>query len=298
MFTGACISHAGLLCEIEANMAIYANGCAFNPNALCCISGTLTILLGTIGGATRIIGTEDFSLDMEFRIIRDYKVTIVENDAYDILLMLKSDQLQRADLTSVEHWVIGGVKIPFDMRKKFNALLPNGSIHNEYGLVELGGIAMDFPGFSGKDKVGRMLDGFLIKIVDDTGNRCGVNVDGEICVKRRCKFLGYWGDKELSESVYDNEGFFKTGDIGHIDDDGFVYITDRKKDVIDYINGWVFPSEVEEVIMKLPGVDSVCVVGVPFDEASENPAAIVVRTQDSKITEDDVCKFVEGIQLN
>lgn len=297
MFSGACISHAGLLCEIEANMAIYANGIAFNPNALCCISGTLTILLGTIGGATRIIGTEDFSLEMEFRIIREYKVTVVENDAYDILVMLKSDELQKADLTSVEHWIIGGAKVPLDMMKEFNALLPNGCLHNEYGLVELGGIAMDFPGFSGTDTVGRLLDGFLIKIVDDNGNRCGIDMDGEICAKRRCKFIGYWADEELSQSVYDNEGFFKTGDIGHIDKNGYVYITDRKKDLIDCVNGWIFPSEVEEIIMKLPGVDSVCVVGIPYDEASEVAAAVVVRANDSNVTEDDVCKIAEGIRI-
>lgn len=235
---------------------------------------------------------------MEFRIIREYQVTVVENDAYDILVMLKSDDLQRADLTSVKHWVIGGIKIPFEMRKQFNALLPNGCLHNEYGLVELGGIAMDFPGFSEKDTVGRLLDGFLIKIVDDKGKRCGIDVDGEICVKRRYKFLGYGANEELSQSVYDTEGFFKTGDIGHIDDDGCVYITDRKKDIIVHSNGWIFPSEVEEAIMKLPGVDSVCVIGVPHDEASELPAAAVVRTIDAEITEDDIFNIVEGIHLN
>lgn len=275
-------------------MAIYANGIAFNPNAMCCISGAITCLLGTIGGATRVIGARGFSIEREFRIIRDYSVTIVENDTYDIMVTLKNDQLHTADLSSVKHWVIGGAKLPLDMLKKFNSLLPNGCLHNEYGLVELGGLAMDFPGFTGTDTVGRLLDGFLVKIVDDKGNRRGPGVDGEICVKRRCKFNGYWGDRELSENVYDSEGFFKTGDIGHIDDNGYVYISDRKKDVIDYRLGWVFPSEIEEVIMQLQGVDCACAIGIPYDEASEVPAAVVVRVPGANITEDDVRNIVEG----
>lgn len=106
----------------------------------------------------------------------------------------------------------------------------------------------------------------------------------------------YYRNKELSNNVYDSEGFFRTDDIGHIDEKGYVYITDRKKDVIDYNYGWVFPSEVEEVIMKFAEIDSVCVVGVPFDEASEVPAAVVVRTKVIKITEEEICKIVEGIR--
>lgn len=64
-------------------------------------------------------------------------MTIVENDAYDIIVTLKSGLMQTADLTSVEHWVIGGTKVPFEMLLKFNSMLPNGCVHNEYGLYTL-----------------------------------------------------------------------------------------------------------------------------------------------------------------
>lgn len=278
-------------------MSFYANGIAFNPNAQCCISGSLTLLLSTIGGATRIINTEDFSLEMEFRIIEKYRVTVVENDSYDVLSMIKSGILSKSDLSSVKHFIIGGCRIPFWMREKLNSYLANGNVHNEYGLVELGGIAMDFPFFTKKDTVGRLLNGFIIRIVDENGDICGINVTGELRVKSRYKFLGYYNNEELTKAAYDSEGFFKTGDIGHIDEDGYVYITDRKKDVIDNILGWVFPSEVEEFLIKSPEIEDVCVVGVPFDEASEVPAAVVVRANGATITEEEICKIVESIDL-
>lgn len=232
---------------------------------------------------------------MEFRLIQKYKVTIVENDSYDILTMIKSGLLPNTDFSSVKHLIIGGCRIPFWMREEMNSYLPNGNILNEYGLVELGGIAMESI-FTGKDTVGRLLNGFTIKIVDEKGERCGINVDGELCVKGRYKFLGYYKSEELTDAAFDSEGFFKTGDIGHIDGNGYVYITDRKKDVIDYLFGWVFPSEVEDILKKSPDIEDVCVVGVPYDEASEVPAAAVVRANGSKVTENEICKIVEGIQ--
>lgn len=232
---------------------------------------------------------------MEFRLIQKYKVTIVENDSYDILTMIKSGLLPNTDFSSVKHLIIGGCRIPFWMREEMNSYLPNGNILNEYGLVELGGIAMESI-FTGKDTVGRLLNGFTIKIVDEKGERCGINVDGELCVKGRYKFLGYYKSEELTDAAFDSEGFFKTGDIGHIDGNGYVYITDRKKDVIDYLFGWVFPSEVEDILRKSPEIEDVCVVGVPYDEASEVPAAAVVRANGSKVTENEICKIVEGIQ--
>lgn len=277
-------------------MPFYANGIAFNPNAFCCISGVLTLLLGTMAGATRIITTEEFSLEMEFRIIQKQKVTVVENDSYDLLLMSKSELLPKTDLSSVKYLIVGGCRIPYDIRMKVDSYLPNGNVHNEYGLVELGGISMDYPICYGKDSAGRLLNGFIIKIVDTNGERVGINVDGEICVKRHYKFIGYWKSKELTDAAYDSEGFFQTGDIGHIDENGILCVTGRKKDVIDYIYGWVFPSEVEDVLLKFSDdIDTVCVVGVPFDEASEVPAAIVVRANGSNITEEEIHKIIDGM---
>lgn len=284
------------MAEIDsANLVMYSNGIAFNPNLFSCISNALSLLLATVGGTTRIITAENYSLELQLRIIEDYKVTVIEIDAYDVLLMLKSDLMQKCNLSSIKHVITGGCKIPFTMLQKFNSFLPNGNVHNEYGLVEVGGVSMEFPHFSGKENVGRLLNGISIKIVDDEGNRCGVGVDGEVCVKGRFKFLGYYKNKELTDAAIDSDGFFLSGDIGHMDENGYLHITDRKKEVIEYEFGWVWPSKIESILLKMPEIQSVCVVGVPFDEVAEIPAAVVERANGSQISELEICKMVEGI---
>lgn len=293
---GVCLSHAALFSEFDtANVKIYVNGIVFNSCSLFWISGMLTLLLGTICGAKRIITTENFSLEMHLRIIKQYKVTLFENVPYDLHLMLKNNLVSDKDLANVKHVIVSGYKYPFSVLQKFNSLLPNGNLHNVYGLTELGDVSIDFPHFSGKDSAGQLVNGLTVKIVDEEGNRCGINVDGEVCVKGRNKFLGYYKDEQLSKEAVDSEGFFLTGDIGHIDEYGYLYIADRKKNVINHRDDWVFPAEVEEVLLKSPDIKAVCLVGVPVEEPFEVPAAFIVRVNGSQITEEEVCKLVEGI---
>lgn len=173
--------------------------------------------------------------------------------------------------------------------------MPNGSVGNAYGLTELSSVAtIDFPKFSGKDSVGRLLNGFELKIIDEDGNKCGIDTDGEICIKNSYKFLGYYKNEELTREVIDNEGFMLTGDIGHIDKDGYVYISGRKKDVIAYYFK-IAPVEIESFLLQSPDIQAVCVVGVPYNSIIELPAAVVVRSSNSKITSEAICKMVEGI---
>lgn len=293
---GVSVSHASLISEIDTTSCLYGNGIAFNATTLYWNTGLFTLLLGTIGGTTRIITAEDFSVEMQLRIIEKYKATIVEDLSYNMLLMLKSDQLAKADLSSVKHYFAGGYKVPLSIAQEFNSYLPNGSVNTGYGLTEVGyNVSVDFPHFSGNDSVGRIVSGYTIKIVDEQGNRCAVGESGEICIKSRHRFLGYYKNDELTEEAIDEEGFFKTGDIGHVDSDGYLFIMDRKKNVIVHCDDWVFPAEIEAVLLKSKDIENVCVVGVPIDEIAEVPAAIVVRAHDSKITEEEIFKIVEGV---
>lgn len=86
--------------------------------------------------------------------------------------------------------------------------------------------------------------------------------------------------------------------IGHIDKDGYLYIVDRKKNIIRHPNQYVFPAEIENFLLKSSKIRSVCVIGVPFDEATEMPAAFIVRQDDSDITEQDIYELIEGNYLH
>lgn len=295
-FSGVCLSHASLIYGFHTiNIRMHANGIVFNPSSIYWVSGIITLLLGTVSGATRVITTEEASPEMQLRLIRDYKLTIVEIESTYLIKLLKNGLMTKTDLLSIKHMIIGGCKIPYSIQEEFRAYLPNGNLHNVYGLTEVGDVSIDYPSSCRKDTVGRLVGGVTVKIIDEDGNRCGINVDGEVCVKSCFKFIGYHNDKKLTDEALDSEGFFLTGDIGRIDADGYLYIGDRKKNVIFHPAAWVFPTEIEEVLLKSAEIKNVCVVGVPYDSAFEIPAAVVVRAQGSKITDKEIYKMIEGI---
>lgn len=114
------------------------------------------------------------------------------------------------------------VKVPLSILQEFNALLPNGCVHNLYGMTELGDVSIDFTGFSGRDSLERLIDGVVVKIIAENGIRCRINVNGELCVKPRFQILGYHKNTQLTVDSIDDDGFFSTGDIGHLDEDGYL----------------------------------------------------------------------------
>ena len=133
-----------------------------------------------------------------------------------------------------------------------------------------------------------------VKIIDDDGNRCGVHIDGEICIKTNYKFIGYYNNREATEELFDEENFIKTGDVGHFDEDGDLYIVDRKKDLLKYCNFQISPSEIDSYLIESSDIKSACVVGIPDPLVTDLPAAVVVRAQGSTITEEEIVNMVAG----
>lgn len=272
---------------------MFVNGVILIFYPLSWISAVLNLMVGTLCGSTRILSNKPFSIETQLGIIEKYKVTYVENVPYDVKLILESGMMTKTDLSSLKHMPTIGYKAPLSILKEFNELMPNGNIHNLYGMTELCDVSLDYPKFSGRETVGRLVNGVTVKVVDDNGNRCGLNQNGEICVKPRFKFLGYYKNPTLDAEIMDSEGFFFSGDVGHLDEHGYLYIADRKKNVINCRDFWVYPFEVEEILLKSSDIKGVCVVGVPFDSMFEVPAAVVELADGAKITEDDICKMVE-----
>jgi 4-coumarate--CoA ligase len=130
------------------------------------------------------------------------------------------------------------------------------------------------------------------QIVDDDGNALDNNVQGEVWIKRELPFFGYYGDAEKTAEAYDGE-WFKTGDIGYFDDDGFIYVIDRKKELLKFNNYQVTPSELENIINGIDGVASSCVVGVLKENTGNDVIHAFVIVDESKgLTEDFVLNYV------
>ncbi|TBV00388.1 long-chain-fatty-acid--CoA ligase FadD2 [Phytopseudomonas dryadis] len=147
-----------------------------------------------------------------------------------------------------------------------------------YGLTETSPVASANPyGESARlGSVGIPVPGTAFKIIDDEGNELPLGERGELCIKGPQVMKGYWKREEATAEVLDAEGWFKSGDIALIDEDGFVHIVDRKKDMIIVSGFNVYPNEIEDVVMAHPKVASCAAIGVPDDKSGEAVKLFVV----------------------
>ncbi|CAK1593354.1 unnamed protein product [Parnassius mnemosyne] len=168
-------------------------------------------------------------------------------------------------------------------------------VYQGYGMTETTAfVTMDYFNVGKKCRlgsVGEVTKDTVVKIVDvETREPLGPNQNGEICVKGTIVMKGYIG-KERSED-FDEEGFFKTGDIGYYDEDKYLYIVDRLKELIKYKGYQVPPAEIEAVLLQHKGVRDVGVVGLSHDLAGEVPLAFVVPQTGVELSEKELQTFV------
>lgn len=185
--------------------------------------------------------------------------------------------------------------LPQAMKHKIVGYFGDGKLHETYGSTE-GGVVTNLrpPDQLRKQQcVGTPFLGTLIKIVDEQGQECAADVPGELFSLSPYLFNGYWNrDKETNETFKD--GWVSVGDIAKRDSEGFIYIVDRKKDMV--ISGGVniYPREVEEALFAHPAIADVAVVGVPDEKWGERLRAVVVLRSGQTLDADGLAQFCEG----
>ncbi len=168
------------------------------------------------------------------------------------------------------------------------------TIHEGYGLTESAS-AVTYNHFYEHviGSVGATVPGVEIEIRNDEGNRQGLNQEGEICIRGRNIMNGYLNNPDATHKVYWEDGWFRSGDIGLIDENGYLFIVDRLKDMIITGGENVYPREVEEILFTAPGVQECAVVGIPDKEWGEKVTAFIVLHKDRKIDIEDLKAFLK-----
>jgi long-chain acyl-CoA synthetase len=158
------------------------------------------------------------------------------------------------------------------MKERFDLQIEEG-----YGLTEASPVVTASVGLPWRPgSVGAAVDDVEIRLVDDDGADALVGDPGEIWVRGPNVFGGYWNEPEATANALDDDGWLHTGDIALVDDEGFIYLVDRAKDLIIVSGFNVYPAEVEEAILDLPGIRECAVVGVPHPHTGEAVKAFVV----------------------
>jgi fatty-acyl-CoA synthase len=196
----------------------------------------------------------------------------------------------RYDVSSLRWTIGGGERTPEGRIRAFSEYFRHARYIDGYGLTEsCGGDTLMEAGreIEKIGSTGRALAHVEIEIRDDTGLRLAAGENGEICLRGPKVTRGYWKDPEKTAAAFFGD-WFRTGDVGYLDKEGFLYLTDRKKDMIISGGENIASSEVERVIYELPQVREVAVIGMPDQRWGEKPVAIVVLGDSATLSFSDL----------
>jgi long-chain acyl-CoA synthetase len=237
-----------------------------------------------------------FDADKAIDIVGRDQVTVFEGVPTMYAGMLNAEGAADADMSSLRTCISGGSAMPVEVMKKFEDAF-DCIVLEGYGLSETSPVAsFNQPGMERKPgSIGVPVRGVEMKLIDDEGNDVeGTGDDhvGEIAIKGENVMKGYWGREEATaESIVD--GWFRTGDVAKVDDDGYFYIVDRKKDLIIRGGYNVYPREVEEALYEHEAVAEVAVIGIPDDHLGEEVGAAVALKSGETAEPDDLKDFAK-----
>jgi long-chain acyl-CoA synthetase len=249
--------------------------------------GILMMNLGSIYGSVGVV-LPQFDLQQVFEAIERHKVYGVALVPTMMAYMLNFPDRDKFDTSSLAEVVSGGAALPdevrLEMERVFDCRLKDG-----YGMSEcttsVCGYRDEEPHRPGS--VGRPIPGTELKIVDPEDNPLPPGEDGEICIKGPGVMMGYWRNEEATREAL-RGGWMHSGDLGQLDEDGYLFITGRVKDLIIKGAENISPNELEDAIHKHPGVADVAVIGVPDTVYGENIWALVVPAVGHSPTEDEI----------
>lgn len=260
--------------------------------------GFVAGMLSTISNGSTLVLRKRFTAIKAAETIQNEKCSNV----YGVPVMFKSILAEKGvegyDMSSLRLCVTGGAacepELIYKFKEKFNCLFLNG-----YGITETSPIiSLPKPDDSIEDisgSVGRPLPKVDVRIIDsDSGDRCPSGKNGEICIKGFNVMKGYYHNSEATSEAIDKYGYYHSGDIGFMDDKGFLHITGRIKDLIIRAGENIYPKEIEEFLCGIPSIEHVEVVGVESKTNGEVVSAFIQLRPGCYLTQRGIVNYCTG----
>ena len=254
------------------------------------ISGTGTGI-GTMVAGTNSIVLPEYDPTKALDLIDNYNISKIFLVPAAIQILLNHPRVNEVDFSRLKYVTYGASPIPLELMREAMRVLGCGFVQM-YGMTETSGtiVALDpedhVPEGSPRMRsVGKPLAGVEIKIIDEAGHEAPAGTVGEIATRSSKNMRGYWNNPEATAATIDADGWLRTGDAGYLDQDGYLYIHDRVKDMIISGGENVYPAEVENALYSHPKVADVAVIGVPDAKWGEAVKACVVVKDGETLTE-------------
>jgi long-chain acyl-CoA synthetase len=191
------------------------------------------------------------------------------------------------DFSHFKHTISGGMALTQAAADTWHKVT-GCTVQEGYGLTETAPVVSINPYTDIRiGTIGKVVRGTQVKVIDKDGNELGFDQEGELCVKGPQVMAGYWHQPEATAAALDDEGWFKTGDVAVLAEDGFIRLVDRIKDMINVSGFNVYPNEIDDIASQHPGIVECAAVGIPHEVTGETVKLFVVKS-DPNLTEADV----------
>jgi acyl-CoA synthetase (AMP-forming)/AMP-acid ligase II len=238
-----------------------------------------------------VVILKSFDVESVLANVQQYGVTSTAMAPTMVAMLLEDPIADRYDLSSLRRIGYGAAAMPAEVLKRARRRWPNVRFSTGFGMTELSGNVMFLSpddhdraadqGLPILASVGRQMPLARVRVVDDDGRDVAPDTPGEIVVKGDQVLMGYWRNPDATQGSFFAGGWFRSGDVGRWDADGYLYIVDRKKDMILTGGENVYPREVEEVLYQHPAVVEAAVVGAPDPKWGEKVVAVVCLRSDA-----------------
>jgi long-chain acyl-CoA synthetase len=257
-----------------------------------------TLVVGLLAGLKLVMPEGRFTPETALALIQEHQVTVWATVPTMVWRVCEHPDRHDYDTSSVRSVAFGGSPSADELQRMVHETFPNvSSTSNAYGLTETSSVATVISGQDALDKptsVGPPVPTVSVKIVGLSGEDLGVGETGEVCITGPILMAGYWNKPEATAEAIDADGWLHTGDVGHVDEEGFLFITDRKKDMIIRGGENIYSVEIEQRLVNHPEIADAAVFGVPHPELGEEVKATVQLEEGSTLTEADVREWVAG----
>jgi fatty-acyl-CoA synthase len=300
---GATLTHHNIL----NNGFFVGETCRYTPNDRVCIpvpfyhcfGMVLGNLACTTHGACIVIPAPSFDARATLATVQEERCTSLYGVPTMFIAELDLSEFADFDLTSLRTGIMAGSPCPTEVMRKVIDHMHMGQVTICYGMTETSPVATQTTADDDIDRrtstVGRVHPHVEIKVIDpNTGACVERNAPGELCTRGYSVMLGYWNAAEQTAEAIDKAGWMHTGDLATIDDDGYVNIVGRSKDLIIRGGENIYPREIEEFLYGHPQIKDVQVVGVPDARYGEELAAVVIARTSDPIDADTVREFCRG----
>ena len=260
------------------------------------VTGSHALFLLSIPVGRKTVLMYKWDPDIALDLVEQEKITAFTGVPTMSAEMVEAQIKNPRDISTLKDLYGGGAPRPPEQVKKQKEHMPETTPGIGYGLTETNALGANNAGDTYISKP--MSTGFPVpkiielKIIDDEGNTLKTNENGEVCIKSAATFRCYWKNPEATEDCLDSQGWFKTGDIGYLDEDGFLFINDRKKDMVIRGGENIACPEVEAAIAEHPDVLEASVFGVPDERLGEILATNVCIRDESELNETDLNSFL------